>query len=62
MREFEIPADQRGRWRVEDEFIAAIRGEEQVSLTDFATGARYMAFVDAVAESAATNRPVTLGS
>jgi predicted dehydrogenase len=62
MRQFEIPADICGRWRVEEEFVAAIRGEEKVALTDFATGVRYMEFIDAVFESAAGNRPVKLSA
>jgi predicted dehydrogenase len=55
----EIPAYERQDWRVEAEFIGAIRGQEQVRLTDFATGVRYMAFTDAVNESAATGQRVT---
>jgi len=47
-------------WRVEEEFVAAIRGEGEVHLTDFATGAAYMAFTDAVQESAQTGRRVSL--
>lgn len=47
-------------WRVEEEFVAAIRGEGEVHLTDFATGAAYMAFTDAVRESAQTGRRVSL--
>ncbi len=49
-----------GDWRVEAEFIGAIRGEEEVRLTDFATGVRYMAFTDAVQESAATGARISL--
>jgi len=58
--EFEIPPEQRGGWRVEAEFIGAIRGEEKVRLTDFATGVRYMEFTEAVAQSALANQPVAL--
>jgi predicted dehydrogenase len=47
-------------WRVEEEFIGAIRGEGDVHLTDFATGAAYMAFTDAVRESAGSGRRVTI--
>ena len=36
------PRVRRQDWRVEAEFIGAIRGQEQVRLTDFATGVRYM--------------------
>jgi predicted dehydrogenase len=60
LRAVDIPEDQRGGWRVEQEFVGAIRGEEQVSLNTFTTGVQYMEFVEAVAESAATNRPVPL--
>jgi predicted dehydrogenase len=56
----DIPAAQRGGWRVEAEFIAAIRGQDKVHHTDFATGVRYMEFTEAVARSAALNLPVDL--
>ena len=35
-------------WRVEEEFVNAIRGLEPVRLTDFDTGVRYMEWTDAV--------------
>lgn len=60
MRLIDIPAEQRGSWRVEAEFVGAIRGEERVRLNDFATGVRYMEFTEAVARSAALNLPVDL--
>ena len=56
----EQESGERQDWRVEDEFVGAIRGTETVHLTDFATGAAYMAFTDAVQESAATGRRVEL--
>ena len=56
----DIPEDQRGGWRVEAEFIAAVRGQDKVHYTDFATGVRYMEFTEAVARSAALNLPVDL--
>jgi len=55
LREIPIPADKRGGWRVEEEFIDAIRGVGRVQFTDFATGVRYMEFTEAVACSAASN-------
>jgi predicted dehydrogenase len=58
--EVRIRQDERQDWRVEAEFIGAIRGTEPVRLTDFATGVRYMAFTDAVNESAATGQRVSL--
>lgn len=60
LHELRIPAAKRGRWRVEEEFIAAIRGEEPVRLTDFATGVRYMEFTQAVHDSSRTGQPVNL--
>ncbi len=54
------PDEQRPDWRVEAEFIGAIRGEEEVRFTDFATAARYMAFTDAVHESARTGVRIAL--
>lgn len=60
LRPVDIPEDQTGRWRVEEEFIGAIRGEEPVKLTDFSTGERYMQFVEAVARSSETGAAVDL--
>jgi predicted dehydrogenase len=53
-----IPESERGGWRVEDEFVGAIRGEEDVQFTTFDTGVKYMAFTEAVAHSAATGAAV----
>jgi len=47
----EIDPAKRGDWAVEADFIASIRERRPVQLTDFETGARYMAFTDAVWES-----------
>ncbi len=55
-----VPDEERGDWRVEAEFVGAIRGTERVRLTDFETGVRYMAFTDAVHESARTGCRVGL--
>jgi predicted dehydrogenase len=54
------PGDE-GGWRVEQEFVDAIRGEGEVRLTDFASGAAYMAFTDAVSRSALEGRRIPLG-
>jgi predicted dehydrogenase len=56
----EITADERGDWNVEQEFVGAIRGQNEVRLTDFTTGVKYMEFTDAVAESAATGQRIAL--
>jgi predicted dehydrogenase len=55
-----IPEDQRGGWRVEEDFVAAIRGERSVTHTDFETGVTYMQFTEAVARSSRHQVPVTL--
>ncbi|RPI85431.1 MAG: gfo/Idh/MocA family oxidoreductase [Planctomycetaceae bacterium] len=60
LRVIELPTEKRGGWRVEAEFISAIRGYERISRTDFPTGVRYMEFTEAVARSAALNQPVDL--
>jgi predicted dehydrogenase len=49
---------ERGGWRVEQEFISAIRGEETIHFTSFATGVKYMQFTEAVASSSATGQVV----
>jgi predicted dehydrogenase len=49
--ELAIPDDERWAWRVEADFVGAIRDGDPVRLTDFATGVRYMAFTDAVHEA-----------
>jgi predicted dehydrogenase len=56
----EVPESERGRWRVEEEFVSAIRGQEPVRLNDFATALLYMEFVEAVSLSAERNAPVSL--
>ena len=58
--EVSIAPDEIGGWRVEEEFIGAIRGEEEVKLTDFATGVRYMEFVDGVSLSIRLGKAVSL--
>ena len=60
LAEIPIPAERRVGWRVEEEFINAIRGREKVSRTTFEDGVRYMDFTDAVARSIALERAVDL--
>ena len=50
LQPIDIPADEVGGWRVEEEFINAIRGEEIITHTDFGTGLKYMAFTEAVTQ------------
>jgi predicted dehydrogenase len=56
LTEIAIPADQRIGWRVEEEFVNAIRGREKITHTSFEDGVRYMEFTDAVARSVASGR------
>ena len=51
-----IPAERRIGWRVEEEFVNAIRGREPVSRTTFEDGVRYMEFTEAVWKSAASGQ------
>ncbi len=37
-----------GAWRVEEEFVNAVRGREAVTHTDFVTAVKYMEWTDAV--------------
>jgi predicted dehydrogenase len=60
LQEIEIPADKAGGWRVEEEFINAIRGHEKIEFTDFASGVHYMEFTQAVAESAKSGTGVEI--
>ena len=55
-----LQPEKQDRWRVEEEFIGAVRGEEQVRLTTFADGVRYMEFTEAVTRSAQERETVSL--
>lgn len=55
-----ITEEERGGWRVEQEFINAIRGKESVSRTSFEDGVRYMEFTEAVLRSAQSGQAITL--
>jgi predicted dehydrogenase len=47
----EIPDTERSDWRVEEEFVGAIRGTEPIRLTSFTDGVKYMEFTEAVYRS-----------
>ena len=51
LKEIDIPSEEVGSWRVEEEFINAIRGNEMIKLTTFEDGVRYMKFTEAVNRS-----------
>ncbi len=56
----DIDPQKQGDWRVEEEFINAIRGIEQVKLTTFEDGVKYMEFTEAVTRSAQSGEAVSL--
>ncbi len=60
LSEMLISAEKLGGWRVEEEFISAIRGLEPVTHTTFEDGVRYMEFTEAVTRSAQSGRTVSL--
>jgi predicted dehydrogenase len=60
LREIVVSPERAMAWRVEADFIDAIRGCSRIELTDFATGVRYMEFSDAVARSARSRFAVEL--
>lgn len=62
LQPFEIPEGESRGWQVEEDFIAAIRGESKPALTDFETGVRYMEFTDAVWQSMEDGVTVSLPS
>jgi predicted dehydrogenase len=55
-----VPPEEVVPWRVEEEFINAIRGQEEVTRTPFAVGVQYMEFTEAVNRSIATGEAVPL--
>jgi predicted dehydrogenase len=60
LREIVVRPEERIGWRVEREFVGAVRGEEPVRLTTFDEGVRCMEFTEAVALSARTGRRVEI--
>ena len=60
LKEVSVGPAKRGGWRVEEEFINAIRGIEPVTHTDFVTAVKYMEWTDAVALSMRRGEAVNL--
>ena len=60
LTEIPIPPEKKGAWRVEEEWINAIRGEEQITRTPFDVGVQYMEFTEAVARSSQTGQAISL--
>ena len=60
LTEIDISTEKQGNWRVEEEFVNAIRGTEEVTHTTFEDGVRYMEFTEAVARSAQSGEAIPL--
>ena len=60
LQEIPIPADRAGGWRVEEEFVNAIRGRERITHTTFEDGVKYMEFTEAVTRSAQSGQAIAL--
>lgn len=60
LTEIEIPPEESQGWRVEEEFIQAIRGQEDITHTTFEVGAAYMMFTEAVHRSMASGQKINL--
>ena len=60
LTEVKVPKNKQLFWRVEEEFVNAIRGKESVRYTDFVTGVRYMEWTDAVSAALRTGEKVFL--
>ena len=60
LSEIAVPPEKQGGWRVEEEFINAIKGKEKVTRTTFEAGVQYMEFTEAVTRSAQTRQAVAL--
>ena len=60
LSEIQVSPDKEGGWRVEEEFINAIRGLEPVTHPSFDDGVRYMDFTEAVTRSAESGNKVSL--
>jgi predicted dehydrogenase len=60
MAVIKIPDEESQDWRVEEEFIGAIRGQEKIRLTTFEEGVWYMEFTEAVSRSSKLGQAVAL--
>ncbi|MCI0422849.1 MAG: gfo/Idh/MocA family oxidoreductase, partial [Acidobacteria bacterium] len=60
LHEISIPEELAIGWRVEEEFINAIRAQEKVKLTTFEDGLKYMQFTEAVSRSASLSAAVAV--
>ncbi|MEJ2131957.1 MAG: Gfo/Idh/MocA family oxidoreductase [Gammaproteobacteria bacterium] len=59
-RELEVPPEKPCGWRVEEEFVEAIREGKPVTHTNFEDGVKYMEFTEAVQQSMREGRRIDL--
>lgn len=60
LQEIAIAPEKAATWRVEEEFVGAIRGQEEIRLTTFTDGVKYMEFSEAVHRSATSGQIISL--
>ena len=60
LEEIPIPPEKARSWRVEADFVDAIRARTPIHFTDFASGVAYMEFTEAVARSAQRDEAIEL--
>ena len=60
LAEINIPDAEKGGWRVEEEFVNAIRGQETITHTNFEDGVKYMEFTEAVTLSMQNGQAIPL--
>ena len=60
LSKIDIPKEDEGYWRVEEEFINSILGLEEVTHTSFEDGVKYMEFTEAVTKSMQSGKKINL--
>ncbi len=60
LTEIPISAEEEGGWRVEEELVSAIRGNEAITHTSFEDGVKYMEFTEAVTRSMVSGKAIPL--
>ena len=60
LKKIEVSKEDKGYWRVEEEFVGAIRGQEPVVHTTFADGVKYMEYTEAVHKSIQERKTINL--
>ena len=58
LQEIDVPADARGQWNVEADFVESIRTGKKVRRTTFGDGVRYMEFTEAALRASEAGQPI----